>query len=392
MKLLIIAYLTLLASAYPFSRFLQEDPNAIPPVVADETNPSPPLSNDPISSLPNNTDPVQHIITREDFLLNGTWNLISTNCTVSPSGTNCVPQIVAGYSPLDDLQLGVQLTVTYPTDPACGDNSGKTFTVTESSISGYWVDSDPTSLFNGVIGTYNLNNGTETLKLIDINDPNGGRCWQMWGNENSRNFVNATPTAKTWEGAWIPQSWVSVIMGLEDEYCCIPEVPMLLFEDLATQTIGFVYMTPSCDSCEYKNTIITHNILVAGGAGFNLSETRDAGFAYLWDGQFVYSGAGCIIKFKQVPPTVCPNSTVNSTDTSNSTNSTAVDVTDPLTTTDSTVVNSPETANPSDTPPVSNDPNTAAPSDTTTIPSTNIDGTTTDPSTNSDNIINGGTR
>jgi hypothetical protein len=293
------------------SRFLQTEATSIP---NDGSNSSQPLANETTSSSNATNDPSQRNLSPEDLLLFGNWKLIVTNCKKS----SCIPQI---FAPADvDLSAPLltakvrqfRLIVTVPNNTACGSNSGKTFNITETNYNGFWLDVDSNSPLYGYSGLKFLNNGTVLVVVSDF--VTGSQCWQLWGNENSTYSSNSPPpTAKAWEGAWTPQSWIAATIGDESRLCCLPAQPVLLKEDLETQTINFLYYSADCEACSpFNNTVRSHNVSVVGGGGYDADDINK-GFSYLVDGQFVYATSLCTIRFKKVEPKSCPNNTTVST-------------------------------------------------------------------------------
>lgn len=243
-------------------------------------------------------------ISLQDFALKGIWELKETNCSIL-----CTPKI--SIEAAKDWQ-SITFTLEFPTNENCGQFSGQTKNVTEQTFNGIWVDQDEQSPLFGYTGIYRLNNKTV---LLVHNDTNDNTCWEEWGGIDSIVTNADVPMNKSWEGAWNATSWVSALAGFEDTLCCVPDLPVLVTQDLETQTISWAYRNPDCDACgTARSMVYMHNISIVGGGGFDNEVADNAALIYSVNDTVVYVTPSCAITFEMIMPKKCDNSTGTDTE------------------------------------------------------------------------------
>jgi len=252
-------------------------------------------------------------LANETFNLTGNWTLWNSNCTVAAGATACVPVIQASINPANASQLTI--VMIYPNNTACLANSGQTITAYEVMYNGMWDDTNATSPLFGTMGLYRLNNNTEIIWLNDVNNPNGGMCFEEWGNGLST-VTNATANITVnWEGAWLATEFTPTFDGAP---CCVPVVPVLVHQDNFTETITYTWWAPQCPTCGTLADMVTvSNVSIAGG--FNAALDNVTGtelFIYLINPNTIVAlTAYCSIQYTYVTPTGCP--AVNATNSTN---------------------------------------------------------------------------
>jgi hypothetical protein len=217
----------------------------------------------------------------ETFDASGNWTLVSTNCTAPTNGDLCIPVVQLAINPANMSILTI--TLVYPNNPNCGQNAGLTLDVPETLNNGIWEDDNTTSPLINATGIFNFNNFTEMVIQPDVNNP-GNNCYQEWANNNSlvTNLSNLTNTFAQWTGVWTPVQWFASIAGQEAQMCCVPSGPVLVLEDLPTQTIAYAWTAPNCTACGVlAGTVIFSNISVLGGGFEDQSCATYPLFGYL---------------------------------------------------------------------------------------------------------------
>jgi len=243
----------------------------------------------------------------ETFDTSGNWTLVDTNCT-QPANANsdlCTPLIQIAVNPANLSMLTI--TIIYPNDPNCGQNAGLTVDVPETINNGIWIDNNATSPLNGTTGIFNFNNFTEMFILPDVHNL-GNNCYQTWANNNSRvtNSSNLTAIFEQWTGVWTPVGWFASTPGQEPQMCCVPSGPVLILEDLTTQTIAYAWTAPNCTACgTLSGTVMFSNVSVLAGGFEDQNYATGALFAYIvGDGTTVViiEGQGaCAVQLQLTP-------------------------------------------------------------------------------------------
>jgi len=235
---------------------------------------------------------------------------VDTNCTAPASGTLCTPTVLVTVDPTNQTMLTI--TLIYPNDPNCGQNAGLTVNVTEMLENNIWTDNNATSPLNGTIGIFDLNNFTELLILPDVNNP-GNMCYATWANNNSliTNLTNLTTTFEQWTGVWTPTQWYAATPGQEPQMCCVPSAPVLITEDLPTQTIAYAWTAPNCTACgTLAGTVMFRNISVLGGGFADQTYTPPIFVYIIGNGTtiVIVEGMGdCAVQLQLTPAnTTCP--------------------------------------------------------------------------------------
>jgi hypothetical protein len=304
----------------------------------------------------NETTPALNLTTL--FNASGNYTLANTTCMTANNGSNasCNPTIQVVLD--ENNSSSINITYTFPSDESCGNLSSQIITVTYAYFNGMWIDLDPNSIFYLSRSAFRINNQTIVTALSDINNPAGGFCLQEWVNVNSNGSNFTTPTNKTWEGAWTAVSWVAGTPGMEDQMCCIPDVPVLISEDLVSGSVLYVMRAPQCESCgELSGLIDVQNFSIVNGGGFVANQANNATFFYYYlNGSLVFQSPQCAIAFQQIQPTAC--NTTTSTDIPADTTTPPADTTTPPA--DTTTPPADTTTPPADT--------TTPPTDTTTPP------------------------
>jgi len=217
----------------------------------------------------------------ETFDASGNWTLVTTNCTAPTSGDLCNPIVQIAVNPANQSMLTI--TLIYPNDPNCGQNAGLTLNIPETMNNGVWVDDNATSPLNGTTGIFNFNNFTEVLTQPDVNNP-GNNCYQQWANNNSlvTNLSNLTAIFEQWTGMWTPVQWFASIPGQEAQMCCVPSGPVLILEDLTTQTIEYGWTASNCTGCgTLAGTVMFSNVSVLGGGFEDQTYTTGPLYGYI---------------------------------------------------------------------------------------------------------------
>jgi hypothetical protein len=269
--IIILAILALAYSGPSFLRNLQETP--APETTTDSA--------------------LQQTFTEANFSMAGDWTMHSSNCT-----STCIPTI--SFSEINVQSTQVMLTLNFPTDPSCGNLSGQAVQLNETYKNGVWSDNDTNSILYEAFGIYFMNNMTEWTWQRDVANPELF-CWISWTSASSMNTTETVPTEKTWEGAW---KVVSSIPS-DGSTCCLTDIPALIIEDLATQTVSVTWRTSDCDACgDFKNTVVSSNMSVIGGAGYFTSPFTNA-HLFLVNGSVVYTDPLCAVEYQKVPTTSC---------------------------------------------------------------------------------------
>jgi hypothetical protein len=268
--------LTIIALAYSDSSFLRN---------LQET-PAPETTTD--STLPGT-------FTAANFSIAGDWIMHNSNCT-----STCIPTV--SFSAINEQSTQYILTLTFPTDPSCSDLSGQAVQLNETTQNGFWYDNDTNSILYEAAGVYFINNRTAWTWQRDVANPELF-CWTDWTTTGSTSTNEVVPTEKTWEGAWKLVSSISS----DGSPCCLTEVPVLVIEDLATQTVSVVWYNPDCEACgDLKNTVVSTNMSVIGGAGYFTSPIT---YTYLFwvNGSVIYANPLCAAEFQKIVAPACAN-------------------------------------------------------------------------------------
>jgi len=280
----------------------------------------------------------------DSFDLEGAWTLQNTNCT---DRATCVPTM----SIVRNSTTQITLTVTFPTNTACGTNSGVVLNVVENVDLGMWYDTNASSPLYGFLSILRLNNMTSLVLRNDtglngistnpsaanasglsgdfvsgFNQINGlgnvlngstshSICFEEWARPTSlvtNTTANAIPVAR-WAGVW---ELKSIVADSSVKQCCAPDVPPLIYDDEASSSVVIVYHLPNCTTCgpDSEGVWFT-NISVAGGGGIDSEEQL---FVYLMDSETAISvDTECAFVWKKMASGNCVNPANFSSNNSN---------------------------------------------------------------------------
>jgi hypothetical protein len=231
--------------------------------------------------------------TAANFSIAGHWTMHNTNCT-----STCIPTVF--FSAINEEDTQYILTLSFPTDDSCGDLSGQEIQQNETTHNGFWYDNDTNSILYEAAGVYFINNRTAWTWQRDVANPKHF-CWTDWTTTSSIATNEVAPTEKRWEGGWE----LVTALSADGSPCCLTDLPILVIEDLATQTISVMWRNPDCDACgDLSNTVASSNMSVVGGAGYFTSPFLYT-YLFLVDESVIYANPLCAAEYQKIVAPTC---------------------------------------------------------------------------------------